>query len=88
LTSKYEQFSEGWRHGEIPGVQIQWTSMVGGKKVKDGMARVDNLFFLKELTGTGKLKSVYKLSVGANGRGFQVCRERAQKGKCSNNCGT
>ena len=41
-------------------VQIIWTSMTGGKKVKGGVAgeSVKDLVFFKELVGAGKLKPV------------------------------
>jgi NADPH:quinone reductase-like Zn-dependent oxidoreductase len=41
-------------------LQVLWTSIIGGKKIKVGNAvpNLENLIFLKELTETGKLKAV------------------------------
>jgi NADPH:quinone reductase-like Zn-dependent oxidoreductase len=41
-------------------LQIIWTSMIGGKKIKSGVAveRVEDLYFFKKLIVTGKLKPV------------------------------
>ena len=72
-------------------VRILWTSIAGGKKLKGGVAMENpaRMNFIAELVAAGKLKPVIDRSypLGANRRGLQVRRARAQEGKCRDHGG-